>query len=131
MRARPLIALAAATLTIVAILGAGIAEAQLDNGESYWGEHMVTAIFHIWPAVAIVVLMVFLAGGLVGFYELDRTTIVFLLAASAYLGYHFYWQPAHPGSAQSAGCISSLRTTSSSLKARTWPSNTSSGIPGA
>jgi hypothetical protein len=101
MRARPASVLVIAILLIVSILGLGIAEAQLDNGESYWGEHMINGIFHLWPAVVIAILVGLLAGGMFGIYELDAATMLFLLAASAFLAYHFYWQPAHPASVQS------------------------------
>jgi hypothetical protein len=98
MRTRSLSMLAIATLLIVSILGVGIAEAQLDTGESYWGEHMMNGIFHLWPAVAIAILTWLLAGGVFGLYELDAASMLFLLAASAFLAYHFYWHPAHPAS---------------------------------
>ena len=100
MRARPLSVLVIATLVIVSILGVSVAEAQLDNGESYWGENIMNGIFHLWPAVAIAILLGLLAGGVFGLYELDATSMLFLLAASAFLAYHFYWQPAHPASVQ-------------------------------
>ena len=101
MRARSLSVLMIAILLSVIILGVGIAEAQLDTGESYWGEHMMNGIFHLWPAVAIAILTGLLAGGVFGLYELDATSMLFLLAASAFLAYHFYWHPAHPSSVQS------------------------------
>lgn len=95
VRGYPLIALVVATLLIVGNLGPGIATAQMDTGESYWGEHMINAIVNLWPAAAIAVSIAFTGGAVAGFYQLDRATIVFLLAASVYLAYHFYWQPAH------------------------------------
>jgi len=95
VRACPLIALVVATLLVVGNLSTGIATAQMDTGESYWGEHMINAIGNLWPAAAIGVFVAFTAGAVTGFYQVDRATIVFLLAASAYLAYHFYWQPAH------------------------------------
>jgi uncharacterized membrane protein AbrB (regulator of aidB expression) len=100
MRARPLSLLVIATLLLVSILGVGVAEAQLDTGESYWGEQMINGIFDLWPAVAIAILTGLLAGGVFGFYELDATTMLVLLAASAFLAYHFYWQPTHSASVQ-------------------------------
>lgn len=100
VRARPLSVVVIAILLVVSILGVGIAEAQLDTGESYWGEHIMNGIFHLWPAVVIVILTAFLTGGVFGLYELDAATMLFLLAASAFLAYHFYWQPAHPASMQ-------------------------------
>jgi hypothetical protein len=90
-----LIALVVATLLIVGNLSPGIATAQMDTGESYWGEQMINAIANLWPAVAIAIFVAFTGGAVAGFYQLDRATIVLLLAASVYLGYHFYWQPAH------------------------------------
>jgi hypothetical protein len=94
VRAYPLIALVVATLLVVGPLSTG-ATAQMDTGESYWGEHMINAIANLWPAAAIAVFVAFTGGAVAGFYQLDRATIVFLLAASVYLAYHFYWQPAH------------------------------------
>jgi hypothetical protein len=91
---RRFVALLMAAL-LLATLGAQTAHAQLDTGEAYWGEHTVNAIFHLWPAATIAVLMVFVAGGLFGFYELDATTVLFLLGASAFLAYHYYWRPVH------------------------------------
>lgn len=101
MRAGPLSVLVIATLLVVTVLGAGVAEAQMDTGESYWGEHMINAIVHLWPAVAIVLLAGLLAAGVFGLFEMDRATKLFLLAAAAFLAYHFYWQPAHPAAGQS------------------------------
>jgi hypothetical protein len=101
VRTRPLSVLVIAILLVVGILGVGIAEAQLDTGESYWGEHMINGIFNLWPAAAIAIFTAFLTGGVFGLYELDAATMLFLLAASAFLAYHFYWQPAHPASVQS------------------------------
>jgi hypothetical protein len=97
MRARSLIVLMLATLIFVTILGASVGRAQdmFGTGESYWGEHMMNAIFNLWPAVAIIVFGFLLMGGMVGFYPLDRATVLMLFGTSAYLIYHFYWQPAH------------------------------------
>ncbi len=100
MPARPLSILVIATLLIVTIVGTGVAEAQLDTGESYWGEHIMNGIFGLWPAALIAVFTALLAGGVFGLYELDRTSMLVLAAASAFLAYHFYWQPAHPASVQ-------------------------------
>ena len=100
MRTRPLSLLVIATLLIVGMLGVGIAEAQLDTGESYWGEHVMNGIFNLWPIVVIAILIGLLAGGAFGLYELDAASMLFLLAVSAFLAYHFYWQPTHPTSVQ-------------------------------
>lgn len=105
MRARSWSVLVIATaLTIV--LGAGIAEAQMNTGESYLGEQIMNAIFHLWPTVAIVVLTALVAGGVLGVYDLGRATMLFLLAAAAFLAYHFYWQPTHPASVRSPNHLS-------------------------
>jgi hypothetical protein len=101
MRARSRPVLVIATALIIIVMGAGIAEAQMDTGESYWGEHMIDGIVHLWPAVAIAILTGLVAGGMLGLYELDCASILLMLAASAFLAYHFYWQPAHPASGQS------------------------------
>jgi hypothetical protein len=100
MRARSLLVLVVATLIIITVLGAAVGEAQdlFGTGESYWGEHMVNTLFNTWPAVAVVVFAGLLAGGMVGFYELDRGSSFLLLATSIYLVYHFYVQPAHVAS---------------------------------
>lgn len=37
-----------------------------------------------------------LVGEMLGFYELDTTRVLFLLAGIAFLAYHFYGHPAHP-----------------------------------
>jgi hypothetical protein len=95
VRAYPFTVILVATLVLVGILGTGIAAAQMDTGESYWGEHMINAIVNLWPAAAIALFVVFVAGAIVGFYSLDRVTIAILLAASVYLAYHFYWLPTH------------------------------------
>lgn len=84
-----------AALVFVGSLGTAMASAQTDTGESYWGEHMINAIANSWPAVAIVLFLLFIAGAIAGFYTLDRSTILLLLAASVYLAYRFYWVPAH------------------------------------
>ena len=107
-RAYPLIALVVATLLVVGNLSTGIVTAQMDTGESYWGEQMINAIANLWPAAAIGVFVAFTGGAVAGFYQLDRATIVFLLAASAYLAYHFYWQPAHQSSVSSVDKVLTL-----------------------
>ncbi len=103
MRTRTLYVLVIAALCIVGILSVGIAEAQqlLDTGESYWGENILNGIFNLWPAVAIAIFTALLAGGVFGLYELGATSMLFLMAVSAILAYHFYWHPAHPVSVQS------------------------------
>ncbi len=95
VRAYRFTAVVVAALVFVGSLGTGIASAQMDTGESYWGEHMINAIANLWPGVAIVLFLLFIAGAIAGFYVLDSSTIVLLLAASGYLAYHFYWLPAH------------------------------------
>lgn len=95
VRAYRFTAAVVAALVFVGSLGTGMASAQVDTGESYWGEHMINAIANSWPAVAIVLFLLFIAGAIAGFYTLDRSTIVLLLAASVYLAYRFYWVPAH------------------------------------
>ncbi|HET7264487.1 MAG TPA: hypothetical protein VFL28_07455 [bacterium] len=100
MPVRQLSMVVIATLLIVSIVGIGVAQAQLDTGESYWGERMMNGIFNLWPAAAIAIFTALLAGGVFGLYELDRTSMLVLAAASAFLAYHFYWQPAHPASVQ-------------------------------
>ena len=42
----------------------------------------------------------FVSGGMLGFYELDRTTVVVLLAIITFLIYHFYWRPIHAASSE-------------------------------
>ena len=100
MRARPFVALVVATLVLVTIFGASVAQAQdmFGTGESYWGEHTMNAIFNLWPALAIIVFTALLAGATIGFYELDRATALLLFGASVYLVYHFYWPTANVAS---------------------------------
>jgi hypothetical protein len=95
VRASRLMALILASLILVGMVGTDIAAAQMDTGESYLGERMINGMFNLWPAAAIVVFIGLIAGGVVGFYKLDRATAVLLLAASAFLAYHFYWLPGH------------------------------------
>ena len=118
MRAHTLSALIIAPLLIVSILGIGVAEAQLDTGESYWGENMMNGIFHLWPAVAIAIFAGLLAGGVFGLYELDRATMLFLFAASAFLAYHFYWRPIHAASVQSRDHLSQMVSGASNIWTR-------------
>jgi hypothetical protein len=98
MRPRTLLMAAIATLLIVSSLTARVAEGQTATGESYWGEHTLNGIFQTWPAVAIAVFAGFLAGGMLGLYELDTASVLFLLAGIAFLAYHFYWHPVHAAS---------------------------------
>lgn len=95
MRRHRLTVVAIAVLVAVVVGSAGTARAQSAPDESYWGENTINGIVHTWPAVAIAVLAAIVLGGMVGFYELDRTTVVLTLAAIGFLVYRFYWHPAH------------------------------------
>ncbi|HEV2357449.1 MAG TPA: hypothetical protein VGZ23_07560 [bacterium] len=95
MRRHRLSVTAIAVLVAIVVGSVGTAGAQSAPEESYWGESTLNGIFHTWPAVAIAVLTAVVMGGMVGFYELDRTTIVVALGGIGFLVYRFYWQPAH------------------------------------
>jgi hypothetical protein len=100
MRSRRTVAVAMIVLMTVVVGSVGPVGAQPATDESYWGETMVNGIFHTWPAVAIAVFAAFVSGGMLGFYELDRTTVVVLLAIITFLVYHFYWRPSHAASSE-------------------------------
>jgi len=85
-------------LLIVSVLTAHVAEAQSPTDESYWGEHTLNGIVQTWSVVALVVFGGLLAGGILGLYELDTASLLFLLAGLALLGYHVYWRHVHVGS---------------------------------
>ena len=102
VRIRSVAVFVVAALLMVTVAGGGIARAQLETGESYWGEHMLNGIASLWPAVVIAVCVGVLAGAVVGFYEIDRGSLVFLLGVSGFLAYRFYWQPAHAAPARPA-----------------------------
>lgn len=96
MRPRPPFAAVVAVVLIVCLGIPGTAAGQAGTDESYWGEHTLNGFVRAWPAVAIVVLAAPLAAAMLGVLELDATTALFLLAAIAFLTFHFYWQP-HAG----------------------------------
>ena len=92
MRPRLLTA-AVATLLIVTIGSVGTAAGQSAVEESYWGEHTLNSFARAWPALAIAVLTAPMVGAMLGVFELDTSSTLFLLAAIAFIAYHFYWQP--------------------------------------
>jgi len=88
-----LLTAAVAVLLIVTIGSVGTAAGQSVPEESYWGEHTLNSFVRAWPALAIAVLTAPIVGAMLGVYELDASTMLFLLAAIAFIAYHFYWQP--------------------------------------
>jgi type IV secretory pathway VirB2 component (pilin) len=90
---RALLMAAVATLLIVIVGTAHVAEGAPATGEAYWGEHILRGLIQTSPAVAIVVLAGLLLGGMLGFYELDAPSVLFLLAGIAFLAYRFYGHP--------------------------------------
>jgi hypothetical protein len=97
MRAHPWLLSALAALLIISLPAVRV-QAQSPTGGAYWGQHTLDSFAQIWPVVALVVFGALLAGGLFGFYDLDSASLIFLLAGLAFLGYHLYRHPVHPGS---------------------------------
>ena len=92
MRLRPPSAAVVALILIVCLGIPGTATGQTDD-ESYWGEHTLNGFVRVWPAVVIAVLAAPLAAATLGFFELDATSALVLLAAIAFLTFHYYLQP--------------------------------------
>ena len=84
---------AVATLLILTIGSVGTAAGQAGTEESYWGEHTLNGFARAWPALAIAVLAAPMVGAMLGVFELGASSMLFLLAAIAFIAYHFYWQP--------------------------------------
>jgi len=91
MRPDSLLAAAIATLLIVSVSSPGIVKGQPAMGESYWGDRTLDAIISVLPAVAVAVLAGVLFGEIVGFFHLDATYVVLMVATIAVLVYKFYW----------------------------------------
>ncbi|HKX16951.1 MAG TPA: hypothetical protein VJT33_02940 [bacterium] len=92
MRLRSPSAAVVALVLIVCLGIPGTATGQTDD-ESYWGEHTLNGFVRVWPAVVIAVLAAPLVAAVLGIFELDATSALVLLAAIAFMTFHYYLQP--------------------------------------
>lgn len=100
MRLRPPSAAVVALVLIVCLGVPGTAMGQTDD-ESYWGEHTLNGFVRVWPAVVIALLAAPLVGAMLGIFELGATSVLVLLAAIAFMTFHYYLQP-HAGTPRPA-----------------------------
>lgn len=107
MRLRPPSVAVVALLLIVCLGIPGTAAGQTDD-ESYWGEHTLNGFVRVWPAVVIALLAAPLVAAMLGIFELDATSALVLLAAIAFMTFHYYLQP-HAGKPRPTAMLDPVR----------------------
>ena len=103
MRLRSPSAAVVALVLIMCLAIPGTATGQTDD-ESYWGEHTLNGFVRVWPAVVIALLAAPLVAAILGILELDATSALVLLAAIAFMAFHYYLQP-HAGKPRPAALL--------------------------